>query len=152
MKILVISDSHRMTNRLANIFDEQSDADAVIFLGDGESDMDNAEYLIKSGNVYKVRGNCDFCSALTDEALIELAGKRIFFTHGHIYSVKSGYEQIIAAAKSKGADICLFGHTHSPYKECVDSLNIMNPGTASLGQYGIVEIQNGVVKMNLCRL
>ena len=72
---------------------------------------------------------------------IEYAGKRIFFSHDHPYIVKFGYENIIAEAKRRNADIVLFGHTHNQYTEYLDGLYIMNPGSVGMnGDYGVIDI------------
>ena len=41
-------------------------------------------------------------------------GKRVFFSHGHMYGVKVGLEQFLEGARNVKADIALFGHTHRP--------------------------------------
>ena len=69
-----------------------------------------------------------------------------FLTATHIdnlipYNVKFGYENIIAEAKRRNADIVLFGHTHNQYTEYLDGLYIMNPGSVGMnGDYGVIDI------------
>ena len=63
------------------------------------------------------------------------------FSYGHPYNVKFGYENIIAEAKRRNADIVLFGHTHNQYTEYIDGLYIMNPGSVGMnGDYGVIDI------------
>lgn len=81
---------------------------------------------------------------------ISAQGKKIFFIHGHPYYVKHGYERIEEEAKNRGADICLFGHTHIPYTEYKDGIYFMNPGAVFNGSYGIIDItDSGIMTYNL---
>lgn len=75
-------------------------------------------------------------------------------THGHAFSVKSGYQEICREASGQGADIVLFGHTHLPLLEYIEkgtirgvdrNLVLFNPGSlggmldASFGNLSISE-------------
>lgn len=51
--------------------------------------------------------------------------------HGHKYGVKRSLETLKAAARKKGADILLYGHTHERFCSYEDGLYIMNPGSTS---------------------
>ena len=132
MRIVVMSDSHRRTSLLLKIIERHKDnADLFLFLGDGNDDLDNALMIYPASKV------------------IDFAGKRILFTHGHPYYVKHGYSDIQREARSVGADICLFGHTHIPYVDIIDSIHYMNPGSVSDGVYGIVDIEpSGIMAYN----
>lgn len=76
-------------------------------------------------------------------------GKKILLCHGHEYGVKSGYLNLQYAAREKGADIVLFGHTHQVFYDQTSQLAMLNPG--SIGEpryygknsYGILIIENG---------
>jgi putative phosphoesterase len=85
---------------------------------------------------YAVTGNCDFTRRNETHKIVELCGRKIFITHGHVYGVKSGYEKIISAAKGAGVDLCLFGHTHMPDLFHENSLIFMNPGSISCPNFG----------------
>lgn len=151
MRILVLSDSHGRSFSLRNAILDQAEARNIIFLGDGVREMEKVADEFQDLKVYMVRGNCDYSCSEPEEMLTEIGGKRIFFTHGHKYSVKSGTGVIASAAKRFGADICLYGHTHEPYTVYDDGLYIMNPGTASgartgLMSYGIIDItESGIM-------
>ncbi len=147
MEILVFSDSHGRRERIEEaILRQIKKPDAVIFLGDGLRDIQNAE--LGGIDVYAVSGNCDavsiFCESAPTEQNLIFGGKRIFFTHGHRYGVKSTWTPLIFEAAARGADIVLFGHTHEAAEGCISSDNrygiktdkpiyIMNPG--SIGTY-----------------
>ena len=115
MRIIVTSDSHRTKRFLYEIIENHlDDADLFINLGDGEDDVDDALLLYPQIKIERVAGNCDFGSVLPLYKTITCNGKKIFFTHGHIFGVKHGYDEIIQKAKNEDANICLFGHTHLP--------------------------------------
>ena len=100
------------------------------------------EYLYPDRRFYKVAGNCDFGAAEPVTGQLELAGRRIFYTHGHAYSVKYGLGLFKEAARRAGADIALYGHTHEAFCDYEDGLYIMNPGAVSGGEtrYGLIDI------------
>ncbi len=119
MKLLIFSDSHGDAGYMRRAVLKNRDADAIIFLGDGLMDVMyslEGEYSIP---IYKVKGNCDIGISSyypdvkkTDELFLD--GKKIIFTHGDLYSVKSTTQDLSRLAISRGADIVLFGHTHMP--------------------------------------
>ncbi len=148
MRIVVMSDSHRRVSALLDIIEKHKEnADLFLFLGDGNDDLDEVLAMHPDINIDRVSGNCDFCSPYPASKVIDFAGKKILFTHGHPYYVKHGYQDIQREARSIGADIVLFGHTHTPYIEIVDSIHYMNPGSAREGIYGIVDIEKNNILM-----
>lgn len=150
MRIVVTSDSHRRTGYLLDIIERHKDnADLFINLGDGEGDVDDALALYPNIKIERVCGNCDWNSSLPLSKTITANGKTIFFSHGHPYYVKHGYEIIEQKAIEIGADICLFGHTHIPYTEYKNGIYFMNPGAVCDGIYGIIDIvDNGIMTYN----
>lgn len=151
LRIVVVSDTHGNFARLDDVVLEQPRADLFIHLGDGEEDVDEVKHLHPGKKFLAVAGNCDFASHLPFDGETVMCGKRIFYTHGHRYSVKSGLTSVIAQAKSRGADVLLFGHTHQPLTSYEDGLYLLNPG--SLGHppdgratYGYIDITDaGIV-------
>lgn len=149
MRILVFSDIH------GNIFPAEKaitlhpEADAVIFLGDGERDFDRLLPLLDGKKIFSVCGNCDFCSALPDELFEIVGGVKILCMHGHKYNVKYGDGAAVERALKINARILLYGHTHTPVTRYEDGLYIMNPGAAITGCYGIIDITpNGIACIN----
>ena len=119
MKYLVFSDSHGDTSYMRRAVLKNKDAEAIFFLGDGLRDIAYDIDGVYGIPVFSVKGNCDVgVSAIypavkkTDEIVLE--GKKIVFTHGDIYNVKSTTQDLSCLAISRGADIVLFGHTHTP--------------------------------------
>ena len=161
MKILVISDSHGDAHSISRVAALHADAELLLFLGDGLRDLGHVRDLLPSSMaVIAVSGNCDFfgvgVGVAREEELLCFEGKRILACHGHRYGVKGGLSALIASAHSKGVDVALFGHTHTPHEQLdydarEHRLQLFNPG--SLGRspdrkihYGLLEIrENGVL-------
>ena len=146
MQILVVSDSHGHTQALQKAIEATPQALDIIFLGDGARDADWLEDAYPERRFYIVRGNCDMGSFAPSEGLAPFGGVMLLYTHGHMYDVKMGRYKLAAAAKEKGADLALYGHTHAAKEENIDGMRLCNPGAVSTpggGTYGIVEIENG---------
>lgn len=157
MRIIVVSDTHGDLADFERVIDRQKNADMFIHLGDCERDVDDIKYLLHDKMILNVSGNCDFASVKPSESETVAAGKKIFFTHGHNYHVKYGINSVIGEARSRKADILLFGHTHIPLSSYEDGLYIMNPG--SLGHpregkstYGIIDITDAGIVVNIAEL
>ena len=131
MKIAVISDTHRIKKYIEISKKYIEDADVLIHLGDDSEDIKELTKDFR-GEVYGVRGNCDYISTYPKERLLILGGKRIFITHGDVYGVKSSMMNIYYKGKELEADIVLFGHTHIPLIKEYENILFMNPGSVSL--------------------
>lgn len=131
MRIAVISDTHGVSKyiKIANEYIKNSDI--LIHLGDNIEDVSRIVEGFK-GEVYSVRGNCDYNSKYPSEQIIDICGKKIFITHGHNYGVKSSLNNIYYKGKEISADIVLFGHTHEGLVLEEDNIIFMNPGSISL--------------------
>lgn len=141
-RALVLSDSHRDYLSLAEALHLHREADAVFFLGDGESDLHTSAVskALTGKKFTAVCGNGDFYSELPKEVLLPLGGKRFFALHGHTRAVKSGLQMLSEAAHEKNADIVLYGHTHIPRAERIDGIWFLCPGSIRNGAYGIADI------------
>lgn len=151
MRILVISDTHGDRHTLHRVILSQPKAQVVIHLGDGSDDMEDERFLHPKKMFLQVRGNCDWGSALPPVGQIQLENRKIFYTHGNLYNVKYGLDEIKLAARLQKADILLFGHTHVPYTEFDKGLYVMNPGSLRGAQasYGILDLTPAGVVTNL---
>ena len=96
MRSIVMSESHGDSSRVRQIFEDNPGADHFIHLGDGAKDFEEAGWLYPDTVRNGVRGNCDFGSGfqLPKEGLLELEGARIYFTHGDLWRVKYGLDEI----------------------------------------------------------
>lgn len=139
MRVLVLSDSHGDVYKLRRAIDSQPTAKLIVFLGDGEYDIDSVECRVP---VIKVRGNCDFGSSLPLNFTDEVCGKKIYCTHGFRENVKYTTENLISAAKSHGAHIALYGHTHVPVTSYDGGLYLVNPGSVREGSFAVIDIND----------
>lgn len=155
MKILVFSDSHASLRFMRRAI-ETVKPDAVIHLGDYFDDGAAIAEEFHWIRFSQVPGNCDQhrCPPFAPMTLVEkICGVTLFMTHGHIHNVKLGLGSLISDGRKCGAQVVLFGHTHSTY--CAqedDGLWVVNPG--SCGYYGgsaaLIETDGGVIKA--CRI
>lgn len=131
MRIIAMSDSHGDFARVRRIFEENPGADCFLHLGDGARDFEEAGWLFPDTVRKGVRGNCDFGVDLEipKEGMLELAGARIYYTHGDLWQVKYGLDEIRRAGRERGANVVLYGHTHRAMAEYDDGLWLINPGS-----------------------
>lgn len=146
MLIAVVSDTHRIRRYINLAKNMIKDADILIHLGDNTDDVDILSDGF-DGEVYAVAGNCDFTTKYPKEGILEVNGRKIFYTHGDLYGVKSNINNIYYRGRELEADIVLFGHTHEQGIERTEDLILMNPGSVSLprlrGRYvGMIEIDD----------
>jgi len=113
-KLLILSDSHNSASAVERILHAESDANAVVFLGDGLRDLEDALTLHPKMKVYAVAGNCDFGALEPLDGLAAFDQVVVFYTHGHMYGVKYDLDTLADAAAARGAEVALFGHTHKP--------------------------------------
>lgn len=153
MKILVVSDSHGLEDKLCSIVRQQTKAEVVLFLGDGERDFESVRSKFPDKMFIGVRGNNDWYSSLNNTEVMSFEGVKIFMAHGHTFNVKYSLERIKNEGRRIGADVVLYGHTHISHIEYEDGLYIMNPGAVMNypGEYGVIDIQNGDVLLNTAR-
>lgn len=152
MRLLVLSDSHGRSNLLIDAVELHPEADAVIFLGDGENDVKLLRSLHPEIKLYSVCGNCDFGSRLPDFLLEKFGGKTVFAAHGHNEGVKYSLDGLKRKALGCRASIALYGHTHVHDTKYENEIWYVNPGSAAAGRYAMVDIvENGIVPI-LCDL
>ena len=136
MKILVVSDTHRVNENYFRAVDREKPFDMVIHCGDAEG----SEYVLMSyaeTDFEVVCGNNDFFTSLPRERVVDLKGNKVFVTHGHFYSVSAGYDRLAEEAASRGCTMAFFGHTHLPYIGEKHGVKLLNPGSLTYPrQYG----------------
>ena len=171
MKLIVISDTHGRPSRILEVIRRNPCYDAIMFLGDGIRDISYVSDELHS--LFAVRGNCDAFSAkfssgeeIGEELFLCLGEYNIMMTHGHRYGVKRGIEAAAEAAASRGADLLLYGHTHTPEEKYLPEgtavgdtvltkpLRIFNPGSLGEGEgsFGIIEMRGGSVLMSFGKI
>ena len=152
MKWFIASDIHGSAyycDKMAEAF-EREEADRMLLLGDLlyhgprndlPRDYDPKRVITRlnglSDRIFAGRGNCeaevdqmvlDF-PVLADYCLIEVSGRLIFATHGHVYNTSN------PPALAPGS-VLLHGHTHIPAKEDHGSYTYLNPGSVSIPKNG----------------
>ncbi len=130
MKIGVLSDTHRMSRFIDKAIPYLKECDLIIHAGDNFVDSKYIHKMTKVG-IIAVRGNCDF-ENIEEELEFEIENKKIFVCHGDRYGVKHGLYDLEKKAKSIGANIVIFGHTHTPIIEEKNNIIYINPGSTSL--------------------
>lgn len=134
-RILVLSDSHgNMKNMVCAV--QKVKPDTIIHLGDCMPDAKKLSELFPDILLENVPGNCD-CTYADAEKILEIEGKRILICHGHIYNVKEGLLSIELAAREKGVDLALFGHTHKVFYDWTNGVRLFNPGSIGAPGYQI---------------
>lgn len=148
MKIFILSDIHgsaSLLERALGLF-QASGARHLILLGDvmyhgarnplpeGYDPKRVAEMLGGiADRIIAVRGNCDSevdqmvlnFPITADYSSLLLGGRRVFITHGHLFSETS-------LPPLAAGDAFLFGHTHIPRAEKQNGVYLLNPGSISM--------------------
>jgi putative phosphoesterase len=143
MKVLIFSDSHRSFAPMMKAVEEECGTQHIIHAGDVHSDVEDLIIMYPRLPVAFVKGNNDpFLRDVPDDRFFELDGVKIFLTHGHNYGVKYSLSRLYQKGAALGADICIFGHTHSAHNEKIENITLFNPGAAHRS-YGVLEIKDG---------
>ena len=130
MKVLIVSDTHRKTEYLEAVLEQEKPLDLLIHLGDIEGDEDYIQVLAECP-IEAVAGNNDFFSDLPGELEIQIGKYHALLTHGHYYYVNAGIRHIKREAQARNLDIAMFGHTHRPIIEWDGDVVVLNPGSIS---------------------
>lgn len=126
-KVLILSDSHGLTNEISEIR-KQHHIQHVIHCGDSELEMDHP--VLEDMTI--VRGNCDFDAKLQHIERLEIDGLHFFITHGHIYDVGINLQNLYDDASRNDAQVVCYGHTHVAGAEKLGDILFVNPGSIRL--------------------
>lgn len=149
-KLLIMSDSHNNRSAIERVLRDEQGIDALIFLGDGLRDLEQALTLYPKLRAYAVAGNCDYGALEPLDGLAAFDQVVVYYTHGHMYGVKYDLDTLADAASARGADVALFGHTHIPFAERRGKVLLFNPGSCGRcytgpDTYGIMLLDHGKV-------
>lgn len=148
MRIAVFSDTHRnIDGAIAAI--KQYRPDLILHLGDHHRDAQMLHMEFPEIPLECVPGNCDYAPNEDVVKMISPMGVNIMLTHGHTYRVKYETMPLLNAAFFQGADIVVYGHTHTPNYQLIQGLHVLNPGSAGQGRHPTwakIELENGQVK------
>ena len=88
MRLLIISDTHGDISKVCKVVNDIKDLiDGIIHLGDIVEDADKLRKLYSKIPVYNICGNCDYGTNVPPMNILDFEGKKIFITHGHLFSV-----------------------------------------------------------------
>ena len=149
LKAAVFSDTHGNTAPMLEAA-RGSGADVFIHLGDHDRDAVELRRAFPEVPLYSVCGNCDLNPLAPERLLVQLGPVKAFLTHGHLYGVsRAQADWLVYAAQEQGAQIAMFGHTHSAFYESVGGVTLLNPGTAGRGRvlsWALVTVfENGAI-------
>ena len=155
MRILILSDSHGNIQKMKQAV-ERTQPDQIIHLGDHFRDGEALKESYPLLPVARIIGNYDLYDFSArggkDQLLLTLDGHRVMLCHGHRYHVKSSLLSMSYAAREAEAELCLFGHTHIPHLEKLESLTLLNPGSIGNGDFAVVETDDGKLRCALLSL
>src|SRR5690554_6240404 len=107
MKIAIISDTHGYVQGCIDALRKIDGIDMIIHLGDYTKDAKAIKEAFNTTMV-NVKGNCDpYDFDTPDDDILEIKGKRILVTHGDLYRVKQGLNDIYYRAKELNVDVAL---------------------------------------------
>lgn len=150
MKVLVISDIHGSSYYAEKIKEivARENPDKIILLGDlyyhgPRNDLTQEYAPMKVAEVLNslkdkllvVKGNCDAevdemisDFKFEDHLLLDINGKKIYFTHGHRYNIEViPYEDF---------EVLIYGHIHQGFIQEKEGYLFANPGSISLPKCG----------------
>jgi putative phosphoesterase len=158
-RIAVLSDTHVPAHSRSlppAIHDIFIGVDLIIHAGD-HTNFDVITELQTIAPVVSVRGNMDLPDLNLQELQIIDINKnvRIAVCHGagpHSTTMHRMYKKFSAI----NSDLIIFGHTHIPYSSTYAGISMFNPGSPTCGNpynsVGMINIMEGVIKMNIIRI
>lgn len=143
MKALIVSDNHGRDAELYELID-MYDGEIDLWLHCGDSEFQPSDPVFETFNA--VRGNVDW-GIFPNVQVNELGGVTIVHTHGHLYGVNSGVDDLYDLAEEYGAEIVFYGHTHIPAVDELGGKYFINPGSLNfprghmqIGSYAVLEL------------
>ena len=128
MQILIISDTHGNHRALDKVLEREKQIDMLLHMGDVE-DGDIYLEAVLDFPIHIVAGNNDFYGNLPREEVIQIGKYKVWMTHGHMHYVSLNTCRLKEAARERGVDIVMYGHTHRPDIDIEDDLVVLNPGS-----------------------
>ena len=147
MKLLIASDIHGSAEHCEQLFSawEREKPDKILLLGDclyhgprnhlpEDYDTKRTMEVLNSlkSHIISVRGNCDSevdqmvleFPLLADYAVVEVAGRLMYATHGHKFTPQN--------LPLQPGDIFIQGHTHVPCCKKYGEILWLNPGSVAI--------------------
>ncbi|MGN1059538.1 MAG: metallophosphoesterase family protein [Clostridia bacterium] len=155
MRILLLSDSHGMTDHIDAVLAQCGRPDLIVHCGDIDRDCDYIARTAPAGvPLLAVRGNNDWYSDRPYHAVETIDGVRLYITHGHQERVKAGPQGLLRAAKAGGCQAVFYGHTHRAADITAENVQMINPGALSgaHASYAEVLVQKGCLSVQFFEL
>ena len=154
MKIIAVSDTHGSFRAMEKVLKLHKNADIVVHCGDSQSDIEEIKEKYPDHTYVAVKGNCDFYNFYNEIEEFDAEGVHFMATHGHRLDVKWSMDVLINAAKERGAQVAIFGHTHIPYNKYEDGVYLINPGACAglRATYAVIEVKDGQILTNLAHI
>lgn len=150
MKAVIISDSHGSFNAMTRAIEAEGHVDMIIHAGDVVRDVEDLKIMYPHQRIVYVKGNNDFWERdAENDRFFTFNNVKIFLTHGHNYGVKYSLAKLQKHARDMGADVCIFGHTHSAYNQSDGGIIMFNPGSV-VRSYGVLETNGGKPVLRIC--
>ena len=133
MRLGVISDTHGLfDDAIATIF---AGVDRIIHAGD-IGKLEVIKRLEQLAPVIAVEGNNDWFGQFPTERIEEFAGQRVMIRHifGELHQLEAADKKLIEKLQP---NIIIFGHSHRPYNEMLDSTMLFNPGSAGPRRFSL---------------
>ena len=102
MKVLIISDTHRMDDRFLRVMEQEAPVDMIIHAGDAEGSEDYFEAIAGMPILY-VSGNNDYSSLAPRTLVFPIGSRKALLTHGHLYQVSRSTAILEAEAEKEAA-------------------------------------------------
>ncbi|MDR0545627.1 MAG: YfcE family phosphodiesterase [Mycoplasmataceae bacterium] len=152
IRILLISDSHGISEKELKKIIQSNNADYACHLGDHLLDQTIMESLFTK----YVNGNCDLVSShkQIDWKIIDpTSNQKYNFTllHGDrpgCYDTNQLIDNLVNLAKTKGNQFILFGHTHIPFFKKIDDVYLINPGSLQMNRLSDVKQSFAILTIN----
>jgi putative phosphoesterase len=152
MRILAVSDTHGDKLILEELLMQYPDCAAYFYAGDSELDADSSVFQTYQA----VLGNMDWDDRFPKTLTKDVAGLRVFMTHGHYYGVRAGLTQLLDAGAAAGAQLIIYGHTHVALAQQHRGIVVVNPGSISQprgplaqlgGMYAVIDVDDEQIKV-----
>lgn len=143
MRLGIFSDSHGDGNALKAAIEaaaKHGPLDDFVFLGDGASEFAQLtgfmRGLVPGAVLYQVRGNNDFATDAPYELVTSFSGVKILLAHGHTFRARLSDYWLVDAARDRGCQGVLYGHTHVSRIDDEKGIFLLNPGSVSQPRRG----------------
>ncbi|OPY57618.1 MAG: Phosphodiesterase YfcE [Pelotomaculum sp. PtaU1.Bin035] len=157
MRAAIFSDSHGLLEFALDALKKIGQVDLILHAGDHY--RDGLKLAAETGLPVKaVVGNCDYRGGGPVMEVVELSGRRVLLTHGHLHGVNLSHKKLFEATGENAVEAVVFGHTHVAVSVNEGGILLFNPGSITRPldygspSYGILEIGEKGIVPRICRI